>query len=117
GQVRKFFFMRPPRVIALAMAGTTNEKGEVTLGDLPQGTRLELGFDDERFASQGLRERAALVENAVQSPPVTVKLEAGATRRGVVRFGPTGQAAAGILVVAQATSRSMDAVGGRGMTD
>src|SRR4051794_38339695 len=81
----KRFFMRPPRGITDRLAGTTDENGNVTLADMPRGMRLEVGFDDERFAFPAFDKRAFISEDREQSPPVTYQLLAGATVGGVVR--------------------------------
>jgi hypothetical protein len=114
----KMFFMRPPRVISDRLAGTTDEKGRVTLSDMPRGMRLQMGFDDERFAYPGFDKRAYISDDQEQSPTVTYQLLAGATVSGVVRYGDTGKGAAGFQVEVQATSRTFDAGrGGGGTTD
>jgi protocatechuate 3,4-dioxygenase beta subunit len=99
------------------MAGTTNDKGEVTLSDIPRGSRFELGFDDERFADPGVYNRIATSESDPVNPPTTVRLEAGARITGVVRFSSTGKAAADIEVAVESTNRTPRGSGGTGFTD
>ncbi|HEY8750113.1 MAG TPA: carboxypeptidase-like regulatory domain-containing protein [Tepidisphaeraceae bacterium] len=114
----RMFFMRMPGVLSQRLAGTTDVKGEVTLGELPQGARFEVGIDDERFAYPGAMKGVELSRTETLSPPVKIQLEKGTTISGVVRYGPSGKVAAGIDVAVQPTSRAMDrAGGGGGLTD
>ena len=66
---------------------TLNADGSVTLSDLPRGTRFELGFDDERFAFPGTRNRVLLSDDQPISAPATIKLNAAATIAGAGRKG------------------------------
>ena len=99
----RFFFMKMPPELYGPMGGVTDERGSVTLGNLPRGQGFELGFDDDRFARPGIINRIGLAENSDVTPPETIRLEQAATISGAVRYGPTGKPAAGLLVSAQAT--------------
>lgn len=100
------WFIQLPPVLSERMAGMTAADGTVTLRDLPRGSKFELGFDDDRFAYLDPGNRIALSASDPVSPPANIHLEPGATISGAVRYGPTGQPAAGIQVFAQSTNRT-----------
>jgi len=81
------------------------------------GAVLELGVEDDRFANPDLTARIKLSDKDSISPPAMVRLSPGSTLSGVVRFGESGQPAAGISVVAQGTNRSPSHGGGGTITN
>ncbi|HXE52658.1 MAG TPA: M56 family metallopeptidase, partial [Tepidisphaeraceae bacterium] len=111
-----WLFIAPPD-LQKQLSGTTAADGTVTLHNLPQATQFELGFDDERFAFQGYDKRVKVSPDNPVSAPATVHLEAAATISGSVRFGPTGQPAAGVDVLVQGTHRNFSARSALATTD
>jgi beta-lactamase regulating signal transducer with metallopeptidase domain/uncharacterized GH25 family protein len=115
-QTSESWYMFLPVALSQRLGGTTNAAGKVKLADLPRDSLLRVGFSDERFALPGLREQIRLADDPT-TPPVTVRLKAGATITGRVAYDPAGKPAAGIRVYAQATERNMDAGGATAVTD
>lgn len=108
--------LNPATPIAQLMGATTAADGTVTLRDLPRGTKLSIGFDDDRFAYPTVTQRLALSPTEPISNPARVQLELGGSVSGVVRYGPTGTPAAGVEVYVQNTNRSYSRGGGGGVT-
>ncbi|HEX4794226.1 MAG TPA: carboxypeptidase regulatory-like domain-containing protein [Humisphaera sp.] len=79
---------------------------------LPRESRTLFAIEDPRFAQLPLssRARASAVET---SEPVTIQLKPASTLSGKITYGPTGQPAAGIRVLALDSSNRGD---GRGET-
>lgn|GEM_PF-5879184 len=110
-----FWWVDPAPQIAQLMGGTTAADGTVTLRDLPRGSKLGIGFDDERFAYPTVTQRIELSPTEPISNSAHVQLEPGATVSGMVRYGTTGTPAVGVQVFAQGTNRTY-APGGGGVT-
>jgi len=106
-----------PADYAARLARQTNAAGAVTFADVPRGHGLRLEIADPRFARLTYADEVRLA-NEPTSPPATVRLQRGGSISGVVRYGPTGQPAAGIRLVAGALSRTGVGAGwGAAVTD
>ena len=107
GARASLFYMQPCLEIAQRLAGTTDATGKVTFSDIPQASKFDIKFDDERFAYPNYSKRISTSENQAQSDPVTFDLAIGATVSGKVKYGPDRKNASGIQVLVQPTNRGM----------
>lgn len=93
---------------------TTDSSGHATLTNLPQGFRIVIDADDDRFAPQDPMAPIQLATDPT-TPDLTLHLTPASSISGTVVFGPTKQPVAGITVRAYAQRPST--MGGLTITD
>lgn len=98
-----------PAAVRARLERRTDERGMLTLPELPRGGRVRLDPRDERFAQLGGSEPVQLGAEAVTEAR-SIRLLPGASLAGRVTFGPTGKPAAGIRVGAQSADGWGEAV-------
>lgn len=84
---REFIFL--PEAIRQRLARQTDANGTVSFDGLPQGFKVRLDVQDERFAHVSDGEKFSL-DNGPESEAQTIHLMPGASLQGRITFGPTG---------------------------
>jgi protocatechuate 3,4-dioxygenase beta subunit len=103
-------FAHPP------LSGKTDAHGLIQFRGLPPAGSVQLNVEDDRYAQLTWENRILLPrQSQVRADPI--KLQAGASISGHVRFGPTGKPAAAVRVAAQSHQDSATQGWGEAVTD